>query len=285
MIYPQNITFDFAHIQEYWMFAVGILSLTTLVVGFLELEKTILTFGVTILMSLILKLYDSGTLPNIFVSYLFICSLAIIYNIFNYIKIMDVEMEKLSKVIETFGRESLYLDIIYSGDKIDAEYLLSYYKIKISDVDTEKQKHLENMNKIIVPENIKLCDKEEIFNRIGSLLTYVKTQKVMVINSIVMNGFKPSNSLIKFYLKLISMKRSMIPNINGSHEKFNLIVSKIISRFGNKFNPDELINMINFNPIPQYKQDNENFKIVLNKTIYGIEKYLDAYQKHNMYFF
>lgn len=285
MNYLQNITFDLDHIRENWMFAIGIFSLTSLVVGFLKLEKLIMTFGATIFVSLILKINDSETLINIFLSYLLICNLVIIYNIYYYIKTMDIEMVNLSKVIETFGRESLYLDIIYSENKIDAEYLLSYYKIKILQNDIEKQKHLDNMNKIIVPENIKLCDKEEIFNRIGSILNYIKTQKAILISSIIMNGFKPSNSLIKFYLKLISMKRSKNSNVNVSYEKSNQIVSKIISRFGNKFSPDELISVINFNPIPQYKLDNQNFGIVLNKTIYGIEKYLDAYDKNNMYFF
>ncbi len=283
--YFQNVTFDLSHIQEYWMFAMGILSLTSAAVGFLEFEKMMITFAVTICTSFALKIFDNGTLPNIFCAYFVIIGVALVHNIYNYIKIMDVEMDKLAKIIESYGRESLFLDIVYSQDKIDAEYFISYYKIRITENEIERKKYTDDMNRIIVPENIKLCEKEEIISRINSLLTYVKSQRVMIVNSITMNGFKPSNSLIKFYIKMIAMKRSMIPNNNGVHDKFNGLVARILSRFGNNFKSYELINMFNFSPLPQYKIDNENFKIVLNKTIAGIEKYFDAYSKNNLYFF
>lgn len=283
--YFQNVTLDLSHIQEYWMFAMGILSLTSAAVGFLEFEKMMITFSLTICTSFALRIFDNGTLPNIFCAYLLIIGLAFIHNIYNYIKIMDVEMEKLSKVIECYGRENLYLDIIHSQDRIDAEYFISYYKIRITEDEIERKKYTDNMDRIIVPENIKLCKKEEIICRINSLLVYIKSQKVMIVNSITMNGFKPSNSLIKFYIKMIAMKRSMIPNNNGVHDKFNSLVARSLSRFGNNFKPYELINMFNFTPVPKYKIDDENFKIVLNKTINGIEKYFDAYSINNLYFF
>ncbi len=280
----QNIVFDFDHIQEYWMYAVGILSLTTAIVGFTNIQETTFIFVITILMSLSLKVFDNGTLPNVFCGYLIISLITLCYNFYNYINIMDVELDKLSKIIETFGRESIYLDIINNQENIDAEFFTNYYKIRFIGNKEEIDKQIENINKIIIPANIKICEKEEIINRVNNFLKYIKSQKV-IINSIVMNGFKPSNSLIKFYIKLTSMKKCMIPNNNGVHDKYNHSVTRIINRFGNKFKPEEMIGTFNFAPIPNYKLENENFMILLNKTICGIEKYFNAYLDNNMIFY
>ncbi len=279
-----NVTFDFTHVKEYWMFMVGIVSITTFTAVTVDVETMWITFGTTLGLALILKFWNLGTLPNIFAVYLIIAFVTMMYYLYNYIKFMDVEMDRLSKAIEFFGRESLYLDIVYSKDKIDAEYFLTYYKIRIvGDADIRK-KYIDTMNSIIVPENIKTCEKGEICDRIIRLIKYIKNERVMVVNSIFMKGFKPSNSLIKFYIKLIGMKRAMLPNNQEVHDKFNVSVIKVINRFGNKFKSEELIHMFNFNPIPEYKIDNEEFKILLNKSIGSIERYFDIYSKNNMFF-
>jgi hypothetical protein len=279
-----NITFDFTHVKEYWMFMVGIVSITTFTAVTLDVETMWITFGTTLGLALILKFWDLGTLPNIFSAYLVIAFVTMMYYLYNYIKFMDVEMDRLSKAIEFFGRESLYLDIVYSKDKIDAEYFLTYYKIRIVGDAEARKKYIDTMNSIIVPENIKTSEKGEICDRIIRLIKYIKSERVMVVNSIFMNGFKPSNSLIKFYIKLIGMKRAMLPNNQEVHDKFNQSVINVINRFGNKFKSEELIHMFNFNPIPEYKIDNEEFKILLNKSIGSIERYFDIYSRNNMFF-
>lgn len=284
MNFISNVTFDFTHLREYWMFMVGIVSISIITIPILDIETTWITFGSTLVLSLMLKFWDIGTLPNIFTTYLLITFVTVIYYLYNYIKFMDVEMDRLSKAIEFFGRESLYLDIVYSKDKIDAEYFFAYYKIRIVGDTENKKKYTNIMNSIIIPENIKISKKEEICDRIIKLIKYIKNERVMVDNSILINGFKPSNSLIKFYIKLIGMKRSMLPNNHEIHDKFNLDVIKIINRFGNKFKSKELIYMFNFNPIPEYKINNEEFKIILNKTIGDIERYFDIYLQNNMFF-
>ncbi len=284
MNFISNVTFDFTHLRDYWMFMVGIVSITTVTAAMLDLETMWMTFGSTILLSLIFKFWDIGTLPNIFTAYLLITFITMIYYLYNYIKFMDLEMDRLSKAIELFGRESLYFDIVYSKDKIDGEYFLAYYKIRIVGDAEIRKKYTNIMNSIIIPENIKTSEKGEICDRIIKLIKYIKNERVMVVNSIFMNGFKPSNSLIKFYIKLIGMKRAMLPNSQEIHDKFNLSVIKVINRFGNKFKSEELIHMFNFNPIPEYKINNEEFKILLNKTIGGIERYFDTYSQNNMFF-
>lgn len=281
--YFQNVVFDLSYIQEYWIFTIGIISLTSIAVLFLEFEKMMVTFGLTVFTSFALKIFDNVTIPNIFCVYFLMIGLSTLNNIYNHIKIMGMEMEKLSKLIEGYGRESMYLDIVYSQDRIDAEYFISYYKIRIT--ETERKKYTNDMDRIIIPENIKLCGKEEIISRINNLVAYIKSQNLIVINSINMNGFKPSNSLIKFYIKMILMKRSIETNNSGVYDKFNGLVTRILSKFGNNFKSYELINIFNFTPVPQYKIDDENFKIVLNKTIDGIEKYFDVYSRNNFYFF
>jgi hypothetical protein len=136
-----------------------------------------ITFGTTLGLALILKFWDLGTLPNIFSAYLVIAFVTMMYYLYNYIKFMDVEMDRLSKAIEFFGRESLYLDIVYSKDKIDAEYFLTYYKIRIVGDAEARKKYIDTMNSIIVPENIKNCEKGEICDRIIRLIKYIKSER------------------------------------------------------------------------------------------------------------
>jgi hypothetical protein len=280
----QNIIFNFSEILEYWEFSLGIVFLTTILLTYLEYEIIGISFGLTMGISIILKIYDIGTIPNIFLIYFIIVSTCMVYAIYKYIYIMDEEMEKLSKFIELFGGENLYLDIINSSDKIDAEYFINYYKIKISD-NQERIKYIEIMNKIIIPENIKTCEKHEIINRINSIKKYIKSQKFIINNLIMMNGFTPSNSLINYYLMLISIKKNMISNSKDLHEKFNNDVIQVLYTLKNNFKPNELITLLNFTQVPNYKKNDENFKLVLNITIAGIEKYFETYSKNNMYFF
>lgn len=100
-----------------------------------------------------------------------------------------------------------------------------------------------------------------------------------------MNGFKPSNSLINYYLTLISIKKNIISDNKDLNEKFNNEVTHVLYSLKNNFKPHELITILNFTQIPDYKKNDEKFKLVLNITIAGIEKYFESYSKNNMYFF
>ncbi len=193
---------------------------------------------------------------------------------------MDHEVLKLSKHIEIFGRETILLDIQNISDKIDAEYLFNYYKIGNI---KNKAEIADQINKLLVPENIKLCDRDEILRRLEKVVNLIKANNINTPNSIYIRGFKPSNSLIRFYLKLLSIKRAIVYK-NEIPEKFNSQIVSVLNKLNNKFDPKELINLSSYNTIPDYKLRDENYVALINRTINSIERYIDIYNQNNFGF-
>ncbi len=275
-----QLQIDYEHIKESWLFLIGILALTIITVSN-EFKTQMTLYGLTVMSAFVLKFINYGNLPNLFFCFLAIVIVNYMINVINYFKMMNVEIERLSKVLEIYGRENLLMDIINSKDKIDAEFLISYYKIKIYG---EKEKIISNINKIIIPENIKISQVPEIKERIHNFILYIKKEKVVVHNSVYVWGFNPSNSMVEFYIKLVNQRNYICTKNKDFNYKFRAY--SVLRGLPNKFNPiDMLVFLNNESTVPDYKVTSEEYQTILNNTISGLERYLDIYKNNNYYFF
>ncbi len=276
----EYLSHDLAQFKTYWMYVVGIFMITVSAFSFFDLEGIFYTAGITILTGIVFRFFDLNTLPNVFTVYLMCFLIRFAFLIHSYSKFMDHEVLKLSKHIEIFGRETILLDIQNISEKIDAEYLFNYYKIGNI---KNKAEIADQINKLLVPENIKLCDRDEILRRLEKVVNLIKANNINTPNSIYIRGFKPSNSLIRFYLKLLSIKRAIVYK-NEIPEKFNSQIVSVLNKLNNKFDPKELINLSSYNTIPDYKLRDENYVALINRTINSIERYIDIYNQNNFGF-
>ncbi len=276
----EYLSHDLVQFKTYWMYVVGIFMITVSAFSFFDFEGIFYTAGITILTGIVFRFFDLNTLPNVFTVYLMCFLIRFAFLIHSYSKFMDHEVLKLSKHIEIFGRETILLDIQNISDKIDAEYLFNYYKIGNI---KNKAEIADQINKLLVPENIKLCDRDEILRRLEKVVNLIKANNINTPNSIYIRGFKPSNSLIRFYLKLLSIKRAIVYK-NEIPEKFNSQIVSVLNKLNNKFDPKELINLSSYNTIPDYKLRDENYVALINRTINSIERYIDIYNQNNFGF-
>ena len=273
-----NIILDYTHMKEFLVYVILTLSLSIY-----NNKTTFIIYLMIMNISLIFRYYNFNLLGNIFIIYFSIILIAFLINFNKGIKIMEIKLEKLSNSIEFYGKENLILDIVNSTDKIDAEYLINHYKIKING---EKSKYIKSINKIIIYENFRLCKEEEMRTRITEFIDYIKKEDdIYILNSIYMTGFTPSNSMIKFYIKLISIKRELI-NINKSlesEEYFNTRINSILSTLNNKLIPIELLNFTYVINIPNYKLNDPRFFKLIDDTIDSIENYIKVYNDNNLF--
>ncbi len=275
-----NYQIDYQHLNDSWLSLIGILVLTMMTLTN-EFKSVMIMYMITMLSAFVLKYYNYGTIPNLFYCFLIVTLINYVVNIFNYTVMMNEEIQKLSKVLEVYGRENLLFDIVNTKEKVNAEFLINYYKIQISG---DKEKIINTINNIIIPENIKMCQIEEIKDRINKFILYVKTEKFFVQNSVYIWGFVPSNSMIEFYIKLINQKKYICQK-NKNYSDLKVRAWSVLKGIKNNF---DAVDMLEYSlidsTVPDYKINNEEYFYLLNKTIGGIERYFDIY-KHNNYYF
>jgi len=279
---------NYQHINDSWVSLLGIFILTIITLNN-KFKSNIVMYMMTIISAVVLNYLKRITIPYIFYCFFTISALEFMFNMFNYFKLMSLEIDKLSKVLETYGKDCLLFDIMNTKEKVDGEFLINYYKIIINNNEKNKNKDkaviIDTINKLIIPENIKNCDSSEILDRINKFIKFVKKEKFQVQNSVYIYGFVPSNSIIRFYIKLVNQKKYIYKQNKNNYDNKTRAYA-ILRGLPNTFYPEDFLTY-NFNEdiIPDYKVNSEEYFHLLINTITGIERYFDIYKSNNHYFF